>query len=113
MTGIDMDALLAQREEATGSPDTFAFTFKGEQWEAKCPIMADDEWKDELRELSHDIDVAEHYLGVEQYQRFTATGGRAGVVLLAVREYMRTQQDQDGQGRPTQRSTSSARRRKR
>lgn len=113
MSDIDMDALLAQREEATGSADTFAFTFKGERWQAKCPIMADDEWKDELRELASDVDVAEHYLGVEQYERFVAAGGRAGVVVLAVREYMRSQQAEDGQGRPTRRSASSAKRRKR
>ncbi|MFI0469297.1 hypothetical protein ACH347_34930 [Saccharopolyspora sp. 5N102] len=113
MSDIDMDAILAQREEKTGSADEFAFTFKGEQWRAKCPIMADDEWKDELRELTSDIDVAEHYLGVEQYERFVAAGGRAGVVVLAVREYMATQRAEDSQGRPTQRSASSARRRKR
>lgn len=110
---IDMDALLAQREEATGSADTFAFTFKGERWTAKDPIMADDDWKDELAELSSDVEVAMHYLGEDQYEKFLEAGGRNGVVLLAVQQYMRTQQAQDRDGRPTRRSGSSASTRKR
>ncbi|MGW1678498.1 hypothetical protein [Saccharopolyspora shandongensis] len=113
MSDIDMDALLAQREEATGSADTFAFTFAGQRWFAKDPIMGDDEWKDELAELMTDVDVAEHYLGAEQYEKFVAAGGRAGIVHLAIREYVKTQQAEDSQGRPTRRSVSSAKRRKR
>lgn len=113
MSDIDMDAVLAQREEATGSADTFGFTFAGQRWFARCPVMADDEWKAELAELSTDVEIAAHYLGDEQYETFVAAGGRNGVVLLAVREYTRRLQDEDSQGRPTRSSGSSARRRKR
>ncbi|WP_263251636.1 hypothetical protein [Saccharopolyspora rosea] len=113
MPDIDMDALLAQREEATGSADTFAFTFAGQRWFAKDPIMADDDWKTELAELASDVEVAEHYLGAEQYERFVEAGGRNGVVLLAVREYTKRLQDEDAHGRPTPRSASSDKRRKR
>lgn len=109
---INIDAILAKREEATGSKDTFTFQFKDRTWTAKDPIVADDEWKDELGELSGDVDVAEHYLGFDQYDEFLEAGGRAGYVLLAVKEFMRNAVDETEQG-PTRRSTSSAQRRKR
>ncbi|MEV5543118.1 hypothetical protein AB0L13_40485 [Saccharopolyspora shandongensis] len=113
MSDIDMDSILAQREEATGSADTFGFTFAGQRWTAKDPVMADDEWKNELAELSSDVEVAVHYLGEDQYEQFVAAGGRNGIVLLAVREYTKQLQAEDSQGRPTPRSVSSAKRRKR
>lgn len=108
---INLDAILAKREESTGSKDNFTFEFAGKTWTAKDPIVADDEWKDELGELSGDVEVAEHYLGFDQYDEFLAAGGRAGYVLLAVKEFMRNAVDESEQG-PTRRSTSSARRRK-
>ncbi|MGW1680556.1 hypothetical protein [Saccharopolyspora sp. NPDC002376] len=113
MSDIDMDAILAQREEKTGSADTFSFTFKGERWVAKDPVMADDAWKDDLADLATDVEVAEHYMGAEQYAKFIEAGGRNGVVLLAVAEHTKRMQAEDRDGRPTRSSVSSARRRKR
>lgn len=111
---IDMDAILAQREEATGSADTFSFTFKGKEWHCKDPITADDEFKDALYDLETDLEVSEAYLGEEQYAEFVAAGGRAGYVILAINRYMqKMRQDQNNDGRPTRRLNSSAKRRKR
>ena len=113
MPAIDMDAILAQREEATGSSDTFAFTFKQKQWTCKDPITAEDEWKDGLLDLDTDVEVAEYYMGEAQYAEFLKAGGRAGYVILAINQYMQKMRQDNDEGRPTRRSTFSARRRKR
>lgn len=110
---IDLDAILAKREEVTGSKDTFSFTFAGKKWTAKDPIVADDEWKEDLADCEGDIEVAEHYMGEDQYTAFVEAGGRAGLVLLAIGEFMKSQRDALSEERPTRRTTSSARRRKR
>lgn len=110
---IDMDAILAQREEATGSADTFSFTFKQQEWTCKDPITADDDWKDGLLDQQTDVEVAEYYLGEDQYAKFLEAGGRAGYVILAINQYMQKMKQDNEEGRPTRRSTSSARRRKR
>ncbi|MFC7450553.1 hypothetical protein [Rhodococcus daqingensis] len=109
---IDLDAILAKREEVTGSKDRFTFTFAGQTWSAIDPIVADDDWKDELAECESDPDVAEHYLGTEQYEQFLAAGGRAGYLVLAVRQFMEEATAETDAG-PTRSSRSSARRQKR
>lgn len=113
MASIDMDAILAQREEATGSSDHFAFTFKGKDWSCTDPVTGSDEWKDGLYDLETDVDVAEYYLGAEQYAKFVDAGGRAGYVILAVNQYMQKMRSETADGRPTRRSNSSAKRQKR
>lgn len=114
MSDIDIDTVLAQREEATGSADTFAFTFKGQEWYCKDPVTADDEFKDSILDVENDRELAEAYLGEEQYARFSEAGGRAGYVVLAINQYMqRMQEQQRDSARPTRRSNSSAKRRKR
>lgn len=110
---IDMDAVLAQREDATGTAgDSFTFSFKGSEWICKDPLLAEDSWKQELRECVTDVDVAIHHLGEEQYERFIDAGGRSGIVVLAIREQMRTLTDESG-GRPTRSSKYSGSKRKR
>lgn len=112
---IDLDAILAQRSEATGAPDTVAFKFAGETWTVKHPLLADDDWKDELSELDPEDNVgqAEHYMGAEQFARFVAAGGRSGYVVMVIREIGRDMVDFGADGRPTRSSTSSGKRRKR
>lgn len=112
---IDLDAILAQRSEATGEVDTVPFTFAGEQWRIKHPLLGDDEWKAELEDLDErdNVSVAEHYMGTEQYAKFVAAGGRSGYVVLIIREIGRDMTDLSPGGRPTRSSTSSGRRRKR
>ncbi|QWF78701.1 hypothetical protein [Amycolatopsis sp. CA-230715] len=113
MSTIDIDAILAQREEATGSADTFSFTFKAKHWTCKDPITAEDDWKDGLLDLETDVEVAEHYLGEDQYSLFVDAGGRAGYVILAINQHMQKMRQETEDGRPTRRSTSSGKRRKR
>jgi hypothetical protein len=103
---IDMDAILAQREEATGSADSFGFTFKGQRWTAKHPLLADDAWGEQLAELTETVDVAAHYMGEEQWERFVAAGGYAGIVIFAVREEGK-RMTAENEGSPTRSSTSS------
>lgn len=105
---IDMDAVLAQREDATGTAgDSFTFTYKQQSWVCKDPLMADDEWKVGLRECVTDVDVAIHHLGQDQYEKFVDAGGKSGVVVMAIREQMKTLTDEVG-GRPTRSSKYSA-----
>jgi hypothetical protein len=109
---IDMDAVLAQREDATGQAgDTFTFVYKGQPWVCKDPLLADDSWKSELRECVTDVDVAVHHLGEDQYEKFVDAGGRSGIVVLAIREHMKSLTDEVG-GRPTRPSKYSASTRK-
>jgi hypothetical protein len=103
---IDMDAILAQREEATGSADTFGFTFKGQRWTAKHPLLADDDWNEQLQELDDTVDVAAHYMGEEQWEKFAAAGGYAGIVIFAVREEGKRMTSEVNE-RPTRSSKSS------
>lgn len=112
---IDLDAILAQRAEATGAPDMVPFTFAGETWTVKHPLLADDDWKEELSELDANDNVgqAEHYMGEEQFARFAAAGGRSGYVVMVIREIGRSMVDFTPDGRPTRSSTSSGKRRKR
>jgi hypothetical protein len=112
MADIDMDAILAQREEATGSADTFGFTFKGQRWTAKHPLLADDEWNETLQDLEDTVEVAEHYMGADQYAKFTEAGGYAGIVIFAVREEGK-RMAAEVDGRPTRSSRSSGNNRKR
>ena len=108
-----MDAILAQREDATGTDgDSFTFSYKGHQWICKDPLVASDDWKTELRDCVTDVDVAIHHLGEEQYERFVDAGGRSGVVVLAIREQMRRLTDDSGL-RPTRPSKYSGPTRKR
>jgi hypothetical protein len=116
MSDIDLDAILAQRAEATGEVDTVPFAFAGETWRIKHPLLADDEWKDELEDVDNadGIGIAQHYMGEEQYARFVAAGGRSGFVVLIIREVGKEMTDLTGDDkRPTRSSTSSRKRRKR
>ena len=109
MSDIDLDAVLAKRQEVTGSEgDTFGFTFAGRRWTMVDPLLAEDDWKEELADLELDVDVARHYMGDDQYDEFIASGGKSGGALLALREYMQKVTDEMEAG-PTRRSTSSNR----
>ncbi|MCF7550968.1 hypothetical protein [Pseudonocardia sp. WMMC193] len=122
MPDIDMDAILAQRAEATNSDDpTIAtFVFARQEWVFPHPMFAADDWKDGLADVqkkgskgeANDVDLARYYLGEEQYERFIEAGGNSGIVLFAVQDVMR-QIQHEAQERPTRSSTFSARRQKR
>jgi hypothetical protein len=113
----DLDAIVAQRREAVGGDD-IVFSFAGEKFHFPHPLLASDEWKEQVADAGvDDVSQVRAMLGDEQYDRFHELGGQAGFVMLIVqrvsvdlRDEMR---DEDGERRPTRRSTSSSRRQKR
>lgn len=109
MADINLDTILAQRAEARGDEGyTFSFTAYGQEWTAKDPMLLTDDEKDELAELSFDVDVAAFFMGDEQYDKFIAAGGQSSHFVLALTEYQRSQQD-TASGRPTRPNRSSRR----
>lgn len=110
---FDLDAIVEQRREAVGGDD-IVFTFKGETFQFPHPLLASDEWKETVADAgAGDVDQVRAMLGDDQYERYHALGGQAGFVMLIVQQVQRSLRDEMDDGRPTQRSTSSARRRKR
>lgn len=118
---IDLDAMLEKRLEVVGSADKFPFTYKGETYWGTDPTLADDDWTDELRALSRDpeagpVDVAAHYLGEEQWEKFSEAGGSANLWGQALQAYLEKQREVDAGGHPTRApsfSNRSQRRQKR
>jgi hypothetical protein len=110
---FDLDALVAQRREAVGGDD-IVFKFAGEKFSFPHPLLASDEWKDEVAAAGQaDVDQVRAMMGDEQYDRFHALGGQAGFVMMIVQKVQHALRDETPDGRPTQRSTSSRPRRKR
>lgn len=116
MTNINLDELLKQREEATGAEKgRIPFDFKGQTFTFRDPILLDDDEIDELSELEDGPDIAEFYMGEEQYDKFLETGGTSNLFFMAFSAYMDEAKDEVG-GKPTRGNRSSrraARRRKR
>lgn len=112
MSEYDLDAIVAQHRDATGGDD-ITFTFGGETFTMPHPLLADDEWKDELADITSDVEMGQFVLGEEQYERFRELGGRASFIGLLMRKAQEDFADVDPQGRPTRRSTSSRASRKR
>ena len=120
----NLNELLKQRAEATGIVgDRIPFEFGDKTFSFRDPMLLTDEDKDELSELEYDVDVAEFYMGVDEYDKFVATKakitldsgetmevqGSASMFLLQFQEYMKSQRDEDPQGRPTRLNRSSRR----
>lgn len=110
MTDIDLDAILQQRAEARGD-EGFTFSFKayGKEWTAKDPMLLTDDEKDELAEMTYDVDMAAFFMGDEQYDAFVAAGGQSSHFVVALTEYQRKQQAGGSDGRPTRPNRSSRR----
>ncbi|GJF04963.1 hypothetical protein [Pseudonocardia sp. D17] len=107
---FDLDAIVEQRREAVGGDD-IVFTFKGETFSFPHPLLAPDEWKEEVAEAGvGDVDQVRAMLGEDQYDRFHALGGQAGFVMLIVQQVQQSLRDEMADGRPTRPSTSSRRR---
>ncbi|MCY1656368.1 hypothetical protein OVA21_03920 [Dietzia sp. SL131] len=114
---IDIDAMLAKREEVVGSADRFPFIALGETWWCIDPRLADDSLQYDLEDLRDDLDDGEIdssefrtalidlYLGDEQGEKFRATGGQMKHINAALEAYADTQAD------PTRRSSRATRRR--
>lgn len=110
MSDIDLDAILAQRAEARGDNGyTFSFSALGQEWTALDPMLITDEQKDELAELSYDVDVAAFFMGDEQFDKFTEAGGQSAYFIMALQAYQKSRTEADREGRPTRPNRSSRR----
>lgn len=110
---IDLDALIAQKAEARGDAgDVVAFRFKGERWTYRDPELLTDDEKEELREITFDVDIAEWYMGADQYDRFVEVGGNSSIFWMAFKKHQADVRD-EMQGNPTQSNRSSRRSRRR
>lgn len=131
MADIDLDKIIAQREEARAKDgsnvfkfefdgetfektegDTFSFKFKERDWVVRDPQFLLDEEKDQLSPLRFDADVAAWYMGEGQYDEFVRAGGESWMFLKAFSDYQKRIQDEN-QGNPTRLNRSSRRAQKR
>ncbi|MCH6197445.1 hypothetical protein MHT86_08050 [Corynebacterium mastitidis] len=120
----NLNELLKQRAEATGVAGNRAtFEFGTETFSFLDPVLMDDEEKEELAELTHDVDIAEFYMGEDEYERFVSTTatieldngetievtGSSSIFFLAFREHLKGLTDEDPAGNPTRPNRSSRR----
>lgn len=113
MSNIDLDAILAQRAEATGAEaGRVPFTFKGETFTFRDPMTLDDDAQDELEDLATDgrlSDVALFWMGEEEWERFAEAGGTAMMFRFIVEEHAAREESVDRQGNPSRRNRSQRR----
>lgn len=96
---IDLDALVAQREEATGIVDgRVPFTFKGQTFTFMDPITVSDEKLAEIVDSDFGPDVCIEYMGEEEYVRFVEAGGNSSLWGLAFKAYL-DKADEQGKGK--------------
>ena len=128
MADIDLDAIIAQREEARAKEgaklipfefdgqkyektegDTFSFMFNGVEWFVRDPRFLTDDEKDQMEDgVNGDIDVTCWYLGEEQFDKFMSKGGESWMFLKAFSEFQEKLRDETA-GKPTQRNRYSRR----
>lgn len=107
----DLESIVEQRREAVGGDDV-TFTFAGTEFSFPHPLLADDEWKDGLAEITGDVELGQYVLA-DQYEKYVELGGRSSYLAILMDQLRREMVEQDGDGRPTRSSTFSAQRRKR
>ncbi|AXQ65138.1 tail assembly chaperone [Gordonia phage Schmidt] len=108
MSTYDLGAIVEQRAEAVGG-ETIEFQWKGETFTIPHPLLADDDFKDGLLEVETDMELAEYYLGEEQFDRFRELGGRSGYIGIMLAQIQRDAMAEDEDGNPTQSRRSSGR----
>ena len=110
MSNINLDALIEQRAEATGSNEgRIPFDFKGQTYDFQDPLTLSDEDKEELQAIDWEPDLAAWYMGDEQYEKFVTAGGSSNLWFLVFNEYMERNQDIDSSGKGTRLNRSSRR----
>lgn len=106
---VDLDAMFAKREEEVGSPDKFPIVFRGDLFWALDPSLTSDEWQEDFEDIREALktgdatqaDVARHYMGDEEWERFVAAGGNSNVFGQALMMYQAQQTSVDALGNPT------------
>lgn len=105
MTQIDLDAILAQRAEATGAEEgRVPFTFKGDTFTFRDPLTLNDEDQDELDDIAESTDarlsdIAIFWMGEDEWQRFAKAGGTAVMFRYIVEEHARREENIDSAGK--------------
>lgn len=105
MSTYDLDAIVDQRREAVGG-DNVTFTFAGTEFSFPHPLLADDEWKSGLADISGDIEFGQYVLG-DEYDKFVEAGGRSSYLAILMDQIRREAYDEDRDGRPTRPPVSS------
>ena len=124
MSNFDLDALLAQRAEATGVEEgriDFDFTARAGDHKGKKLTfsirdnmsLSEDDW-DELSEIREDFgasitDIAVFWMGEDEWERFVEAGGTPKMIVEVVVAKTREEVDTDSEGRPTRRNRSQRR----
>lgn len=127
MADIDLDAIVAQREEARAKEgdkpitfefdgekyektagDTFTFGFQGADYAVRDPRYVTDEEQEQLEAVSGSIDVTCWYLGEEQFDKFIEAGGQSWMFMRVIEDFQKTIRD-EAQGKPTRQNRSSRR----
>lgn len=116
MSNIDLDKILAQRAEATGAEaGRIPFTFQGETFTFRDPMMLDDDSQDELDDIMEtpDVrlsDIAVFWMGEDEWDRFVAAGGTAMMFRFIIEENAKREQELDAAGKSSARMNRSQRR---
>lgn len=107
----DLDALIAQQEEATGTTGgRVSFSFKGENFSFRDPSFLTDDEVDELDDLpQYGPDVAAWYMGDDEYDRFIAAGGSSNFWAIVLRKHLEATQEADRAGKSSRLNRSQRR----
>lgn len=127
MADINLDAIIAQREEARAEAgatlilftyedqtfektegDTWTFRFLDRDWVARHPQYLLDAEKDQLSPITFDADVAAWYLGEDRYDEFVEAGGESWMFLQAFTDFQKKVRNSI-EGNPTRQNRSSRR----
>lgn len=115
MAAIDLDALLAQRAEATGVENgRVSFIFGGETFTFRDPITITDDDQEELEEITSSgnarlSEVAVFWMGEDEWERFEKAGGTAMMFRYIVEEHAKREQELDSQGKASRLNRSQRR----
>lgn len=124
MSNFNLDELLEQKAEATGSKKgrvSFDFTARAGEHKGEVrtftirdsTFMTDEDW-DELNEITADksstiADIAEFWMGEEEADRFAEAGGTPMMIVEITKAKVAAETGEDSEGRPTQSNRSSRR----
>jgi hypothetical protein len=108
-----LETVRAQYEEAVGGAEVEFEGPGGELFTMPHPLFAPSDWAKAVDDAETDEEMGRAMLGDEQFERYTAAGGRPGDVNFIRLAAMEDMKGELKGGRPTRSSTSSDATRKR
>ncbi|APY88169.1 hypothetical protein [Streptomyces alfalfae] len=102
-----LETVKAQYAEAVGGEEVEFEGPGGEVYSMPHPLFAPSEWTKAVDDAEDDEEMARAMLGDEQFERYTAAGGRPGDVNFIRLAAMEDMKGALKGGRPTRSSTSS------